>query len=92
MVDWNDIEGISAAALALEPIQRALVGREVVKIIYVPGKVVNIVTRPKPLCKKDKNIMKKTPVFDSDLSLYLVYVWRKEGHFWEEEYHYYWGA
>ena len=33
MVDWNDIEGISAAALALEPIQRALVGREVVKII-----------------------------------------------------------
>jgi leucyl-tRNA synthetase len=38
---------ITAAALALEPVGRALKDREVVRVIYVQGKIVNVVSRQK---------------------------------------------
>ena len=39
----EDEETIRAAALACEPVQRHLAGREPRKIIVVPGRLVNVV-------------------------------------------------
>ena len=38
-----DAETVTAAALALEPVRQALLGREPKKVIVVPGRIVNVV-------------------------------------------------
>jgi leucyl-tRNA synthetase len=39
------VEELEAAALALEPVQKWLEGKQVQRAVVVPGKLVNIVTR-----------------------------------------------